>query len=309
MKSKIVHDTSIFVAMSDALASFFEIFTGDKSFDMGKLKHADIYIGNEHYKARGKMLNSSRVNECFRLSLEDDSENEKHLVLRRLVPAFVSRHPNCKGLLKRDYELFHEFEMEKCPHIIKLIDYIEEEDALISELVPGLSLDLFVKQNPEYYFKRRTTIKMLKQLITTIGFLHDRGMSHLDISPACILVKSSPEHDIMLLNTGLAAAIHDEIPLGPLQGADLPPEMQQGGPYDKRTDIWEIGKIIKMIIQVRKQDPTRASNHLKLIAIKCMKKNPADRYHDVYEILHDIEVWEHLYDNFGAAGKHGQKDE
>ena len=72
MKSKIVHDTSIFTAMSDALASFFEIFTGDKSFSMGKLKQADIYIGEEHYKARGKMLNSSHVNECFRLSLEDD---------------------------------------------------------------------------------------------------------------------------------------------------------------------------------------------------------------------------------------------
>ena len=298
MKSKIVHDQSIFTAMSDALASFFELFTGDKNFNMGKLKQADIYIGNEHYKARGKMLNSSHVNECFRLSLEDDSENEKQLVLRRMVPEFLAHHPNCRGLLKREFELFKELNMDMCPYLVKLIDYIEEEDSLISELIPGLPLDLFVKQEPEYYFKRRTTLKMLKQLLTAVGFLHSKGMCHLDITPACILVKADPDHDIVLLNNGLAAATYDKLPLGRCYSPDIPLELEHGQPFDNRTDIWEIGKIIKMIIQVRKTDPTRASNHLKLIAMKCMKKNPLDRYHDVKEILRDLEAWEHLYDNF-----------
>ncbi|MBQ6964072.1 MAG: protein kinase [Bacteroidaceae bacterium] len=298
MKSKIVHDQSIFTAMSDALASFFELFTGDKNFNMGKLKQADIYIGNEHYKARGKMLNSSHVNECFRLSLEDDSENEKQLVLRRMVPEFLAHHPNCRGLLKREFELFKELNMDMCPYLVKLIDYIEEEDSLISELIPGLPLDLFVKQEPEYYFKRRTTLKMLKQLLTAVGFLHSKGMCHLDITPACILVKADPDHDIVLLNNGLAAATYDKLPLGRCYSPDIPLELEHGQPFDNRTDIWEIGKIIKMIIQVRKKDPTRASNHLKLIAMKCMKKNPLDRYHDVKEILRDLEAWEHLYDNF-----------
>jgi len=298
MKSKIVHDQSIFTAMSDALASFFELFTGDKNFNMGKLKQADIYIGNEHYKARGKMLNSSHVNECFRLSLEDDSENEKQLVLRRMVPEFLAHHPNCRGLLKREFELFKELNMDMCPYLVKLIDYIEEEDSLISELIPGLPLDLFVKQEPEYYFKRRTTLKMLKQLLTAVGFLHSKGMCHLDITPACILVKADPDHDIVLLNNGLAAATYDKLPLGRCYSPDIPLELEHGQPFDNRTDIWEIGKIIKMIIQVRKKDPTRASNHLKLIAMKCMKKNPLDRYQDVKEILRDLEAWEHLYDNF-----------
>ena len=103
MKSKIVRKEGTFAAVSDALASFFSIFTGDVY--MGDLKHADIYIGNEHYKARGKMLNASRVNECFRLSLEDDSENEKSLVLRRMVKTFVDKHPGCEDLLKREWEL------------------------------------------------------------------------------------------------------------------------------------------------------------------------------------------------------------
>lgn len=299
MKSKIIHHQGAFTAVTDALASFFQLFTGDSGdLYMGKLKHADIYIGAEHYKARGKMLNSSLVNESFRLSLEDDSEKEKSLVLRRMVREFLIQHPNCKGMLKREFELFQQLNMDECPYLVKLVDYIEEDGSLISELIPGLPLDLFVKQNPEYYFKRCTTLKMLKQLITAVGFLHSKGMCHLDISPACILVKGDMEHDIVLLNNGLAAATYDKLPIGRCSDTGLPPELLEGRPYGYATDIWEIGKIIRMIIEVRKKDPTRASNHLKLIAAKCMKKKMDERYHNVMEIKKDLEHWEHLYDRF-----------
>ena len=303
MKSKIVRNVGAFTALGDALASFFQLFVGDSTLYMGDLKHADIYIGNEHYKARGKMLNASRVNECFRLSLEDDSENEKSLVLRRMVPDFLIQHPHLRGLLKREFQLFQELNMAECPYLVKLVDYIEEEDALISELIPGVSLDLFVRQDPEYYFKRRTTIKMLKQLLTAVGFLHSKGMWHLDISPACILVKSGVVHDIVLLNNGLGALTHDHVSLGVCPDPELPPELQEGKPYDHRTDIWEIGKIIKMLIEVRRKDPTRASNHLKLIASKCMKPRMEDRYQHVDEILKDLLAWEHLYDHFGQSAR------
>lgn len=298
MKSKIIRNQNAFSAVSDALASFFQIFTSDNAFSAGDLKHADIYIGNEHYKARGKMLNASRVNECFRLSLEDDSENEKSLVLRRLVKDFVIEHPNCKSLLKREWELFQQLKMDECPYLVQLIDYIEEEGALISELIPGLSLDLFVKQEPEYYFKRRTTLKMLKQLLAAVGFLHSKGMCHLDITPSTILIKGDYTHDLVLLNNGLGAATYDHLPLGICTDTTLPPELKKGAAYDFRTDIWEIGKIIKMIIEVRKKDPTRASNHLKAIAAKCTKSRMEDRYNNVKEILKDLETWEHLYDRF-----------
>ena len=244
------------------------------------------------------MLNASRVNECFRLSLEDDSENEKSLVLRRMVKDFVMQHPNCDKLLKREWELFQQLKMHECPYLVKLIDYIEEEESLISELIPGLPLDLFVKQDPEYFFKRKTTLKMLKQLVKAIGFLHDKGMCHLDITPACILVKADYDHDIVLLNNGLAAATYDHLPLGTCVDTNMPPELKKRTGYDPRTDIWQIGKIIRMIIEVRKKDPTRASNHLKLIAAKCMKPKMEDRYNNVNEILQDLETWEHLYDRF-----------
>ncbi len=297
-KSKIIRNETAFSAVSDALASFFQIFTGGSAFSVGDLKHADICIGNEHYKARGIMLHGSRVNECFRLSLEDESENEKSLVLRRMVKDFVTQHPNCDKLLKREWELFQQLKMYECPYLVKLIDYIDEEGALISELIPGLPLHLFVKQEPEYYFKRKTTLRMLKQLVKSIGFLHSKGMCHLDITPACILVKADAEHNIVLLNNGLAAATYDHLPLGRCINIDMPPELKNGTGYDPRTDIWQIGKIIRMIIEVRKKDPTRASNHLKLIAAKCMKSKMEDRYNNVNEILQDLETWEHLYDRF-----------
>ena len=123
-------------------------------------------------------------------------------------------------------------------------------------------------------------------------------MCHLDITPACIFIKGDGSYDVVLLNNGLAAATYDKIPLGPPTNPNMPPELLENGDYDQRTDIWQIGKIIRMVIDVRKKDPTRASNHLKLIASKCMKRKREDRYKNVQEILTDLETWEHLYDNF-----------
>lgn len=301
VKSKILHNKKgAFTAMSDTLASFFQLFTGDHSFYMGKLKHADIFIGEDHYKARGKMLDLNNIYECFRLSLEDDLENEKSLVLRRMTKRFLDKHPQFAGLQRREYELFKELKMDENPNLVKLIDYIEEEDSLISEFIPGMPLDLFVKREPEYYFKRKTTLKMLKQLVSAVGFLHEQGMCHLDISPSCIFVKENADHDIVLLNNGLAIATYDKIPLGKLEGQDLPPELQEGQPYDCRTDIWQLGQIIKLMIDVRRHDPNRSSNHLKLIAMRCMQQKKEERYQNVQDILSDLETWERLYDSTGT---------
>ncbi len=297
-KAKIIHDDSWMSSLSNVLSGFLYDFTSDGNYNLGKLKHSDVVVDGKHYKVMSKLLVSGRMFECFRLTLEDDSENDTELVLRRMTELFKRQHPECSGLLAHEYELYKEMNLSHNDGLIDIVDYIPEEEVVLSKLVPGLSLDRFVEQNPEYYFKRRTTIKMLKQLIKTVDFLHKKGLCHFNISPENILVKMTEEHDIMLLNIGLAAAYNKGVRFAPFLTNGLPPEMTNAEPLDKQTDIFEIGQIIKYIINVRKKDPTRASNHLKMIAMKCTKRKREERYSNVREILKDIEVWEHKYDNF-----------
>jgi serine/threonine protein kinase len=297
-QAKIIHNESFLTKVSDALGSFLKVFTGDDNFVLGKLKQADIIVDGKHYQALGKMLVSGKISECYRLTLEDDAENDTELVLRRLVDNFTRQHPNCADMLKREFEIHKELKLAECKSLIDIYDYIPEEKSVISKLIPGISLRQFVEQQPEYLFKRRTTIKFLKELIKTINFLHKKGLCHFDITPDNILLKLTPDHDMVLLNIGLAAAYYDKVDIGPFVDTTLPPEMQKGRFCDQKTDIYEIGQIIKFIINVRKKDPTRASNHLKMIAMKCTRKDHEERYDNVMEIYRDIEVWEHKYDNF-----------
>lgn len=297
-KSQIVHDDSLATKFATAFGSFLKVFTGDSNFQLGKLKQADVIFEGKHYQVLGKLLASGRISECYRLTLEDDAENDTELVLRRLTTDFVKKHPNCANMLEREFELHKELNLASNPHIVDIYDYIPEEKSVISKLIPGVSLEIFVHQYPDYFFKRRTTIKFCKELIKTISFLHEKGLCHFDITTDTILMKLDPSHDMVLLNIGLAAAYHDKLPLGTFADNKLPPEMQKGKTFDKQTDIYEIGKIIRYIINVRKKDPSRASNHLKMISMKCMKPNHQDRYKDVMEIYRDIEAWEHKYDNF-----------
>ncbi|MCR5312486.1 MAG: hypothetical protein K6E54_02350 [Bacteroidaceae bacterium] len=297
-KANNVQNENVMQSITNALGSFLKVFTGDNNFLLGKLKQDEISVNDKHYQVLGKMLVSGRIYECFRLTLEDDAENDTELVLRRVTKNFDKIHPECINMLEREFELHKVMNLGQCPGLVDIYDYIPEEKVVISKLIPGMSLNGFVEQFPEYFFKRRTTIKFLKELIKTVGFLHNKGLCSFNINPENILIKMNADHDMVLLNIGLAAAHHDNVKFKPFLSTNFPPEMQKGMPLDEQTDIYEIGQIIKFIINVRKKDPTRASNHLKMIAMKCTKRHHEERYKNVKEILKDIEVWEHKYDNF-----------
>lgn len=297
MTSKIIHERNTFSAMSEALSSLFGRFTGATSYEQ-KIKHAEIYINGQHYKAQGKMLDVGNVHSCFLLTLVDDRDTENALVLRCLSERFLKYHPQCENLLKREYELYHQLALHESPYQVSLVDSIESEKAVISKLIPGLPLNLFVNKNLLYLYEKPNTARLLRQLIEAVKFLHDKGMYHLDLDSNCLLIKDNLTHDLVLLNNGLAAAIYDGIPIGKCHFQKLPPELHNNcsdnSDIDCRTDIWEIGKLIEYIAQVRSLNAKHNNSRLTQIAAHCTMERKEDRYQSLDEILHDLAAWEQM---------------
>lgn len=304
-KTKITKDESFLTSLSGIINSISDMFSGNNSYTLGQLKHADIEFEGKHYCAKSKMLGGGQTSECYELILSDDkNKNKERLVLKKLTNNFVSSHPQFANILEQEYKMFKELNLEECRHLTKIEDYIESEKCSIYKFTPGWTLDEFVVVKQPYFFKRSTTIKFCNQLLDTLDFLHRKGLCHLDICPGNILIKADGTYDMQLLNLGIAPAYYNKIPIGSVDGDFCPPELKKGAAVaTPKSDIWQFGTVLKLIIETRRHDPTRASNNLKRIAIKCTQEDPAKRYDNVLEIKKDIAEWQHLYDNFGIAPK------
>lgn len=70
---------------------------------------------------------------------------------------------------------YKEFEIGKtfdCPSLVKYIRM--EDDSIIEEYVDGKTLDIFIKENHDYFLNEANLKSMLFQLLEGLRYLHER---------------------------------------------------------------------------------------------------------------------------------------
>jgi serine/threonine protein kinase len=149
----------------------------------------------------------------------------------RLVDADVKRRLVCEGRLLLG--LTH-------PHIVRAYELVTgARPALILETLTGATLGYLIWNGP-----RRLRIAELavlgQQLCSAVGYLHRRGILHLDLKPSNIVAQG-----------GLARVIDLSLARRPGRGPRgigtaqyLAPEQARGGYLDEATDVWGIGAVL-----------------------------------------------------------------
>jgi len=196
-------------------------------------------------------------------------------------------------------------------NITLVFDFGVENDIpyIVQEFLSGYDLDPL--GHAGVVKDTRTAVSILLQVCEGLDFAHNRGIIHRDIKPSNIRVLE--DGTVKIMDFGIAKSLEGGskltqtgIALG--TAGYLAPEQIQGGSVDPRTDIFSFGVVAyelvtgrrpfegaslsNVLYQILNDDPTEptdisedVSEDLQRIVLKCMAKDPSDRYQTVREIL------------------------
>ena len=246
-----------------------------------------------------------------------DEKLERNLAIKVLAPGTLDdeaareRFRNEARVLSR---LNH-------PFIQTIHDFDTENgtDFLVSELVPGQSLDvrLLAGAVPE-----KDVVRIGVQLAQGLAAAHAAGVLHRDLKPANLRV--TPDGNLKILDFGLATLSRDavlklgktvsmgDVPTG--VAGTLPymsPEQLLGSEIDERSDLYSAGvtlfdlitgqlpfmdplvpKLTNAILHEQPPSPNRrgakVSAELERIVLKCLEKDPELRYQSAKELAADL---------------------
>ena len=205
------------------------------------------------------------------------------------------------------------------PNIATVFDFDTQEgvDFLAMELVPGEALNQRFKIGA---LKEKEVLSLGMQLSEGLVAAHAQGIVHCDLKPGNVLI--TPEGRLKILDFGLAQLLGPSVDPDitrslsetPAVAGTLPymsPEQLQGEPADARTDIYAAGVVlyemttgrrpfdetlatalVNDIIHKPPQPPGRlnpkVSPKLQEIILKCMEKEPQNRYQSAKELTVDL---------------------
>jgi len=179
--------------------------------------------------------------------------------------------------------------------------------------VEGQDLQHIIRDNPKMPLER--ILKFAQQIADALAAAHAEGVVHRDLKPQNLLVDKNDQ--IFVCDFGLAKSFEEGAIGMTRTGAFLgtprymSPEQVEGKPADGRADLYALGlilyelvigdvpftgestlKVMYQRIQEKPKSPKLLRpdlpNWLVKIIMRCLERNPDDRYQNAFEILADL---------------------
>ena len=192
---------------------------------------------------------------------------------------------------------------------------------LSMEHAEGGTLEQWLAANRDDVERRHTEgFEYFKQLCCGVGSIHDCGIVHLDLKPENFLLDN---RDLKIVDFGLALAAQVRgMPSGPATAwfpacpgtapYMSPQQFVAGHPsdLDRRADLYALGIVLFEIWDPEGRPPFGGSHervrelhlrapvpalpgadpHVGRVVARCLQKDAADRYADVWDLLDDLEA-------------------
>ncbi len=204
------------------------------------------------------------------------------------------------------------------PHIARLYDAGLADDGqpfLALEYVEGLPITRYCL---ERRLDARARVVLLLQVMDAVQYAHAHLVIHRDLKPSNVLVTAAGH--AMLLDFGIAKLLQEEqeqaheTELTRLGGRALTlhyaaPEQLAGAPVSIVTDVYALGVLLYELLAGRRPfegerrgvetavlteeaaRPQSVADDLATIALKALKKSPAERYQTVNSFADDLNRW------------------
>uniref|UniRef100_A0A1A7Z181 Serine/threonine-protein kinase 17A n=1 Tax=Iconisemion striatum TaxID=60296 RepID=A0A1A7Z181_9TELE len=139
------------------------------------------------------------------------------------------------------------------PYVVGLHEVYETNSEIILILECAAGGEIFnqcVADNDEA-FTEKDVIRLAKQILTGVAFLHRNNVVHLDLKPQNILLTSaSPLGDIRIVDFGLSRRMDSITEVREILGTPeyVAPEILNYEPISTATDMWSIGVLIYVML-------------------------------------------------------------
>ncbi|MCR4565097.1 MAG: serine/threonine protein kinase, partial [Bacteroidales bacterium] len=207
---------------------------------------------------------------------------------------------SAKGLdlLKREYELSIGLSHPGLAYVFTYEEFSPVGPCLVQEFVDGETLAQWLSHKPGTKERRR----VFSELLSVVGYLHQKGIIHNDLKPDNILITRS-SGTVKLIDLGFSDNdSHTRKALGGTPGY-ASPELLAGGArdggadkagaagtacevgaactVDARSDIYSLGVILRDLF------PHRYG----CIVRRCLNRNPARRYPSAEALGRALDAW------------------
>jgi len=221
----------------------------------------------------------------------------------KLLPEFLANDSRGVEILKTEarasIKLSH-------PNIIKLYNFEDRPEAkfLIMEFIDGKNLQQIQNESPDHKLPEEQVIRYAIEASKGLDCAHAEGVIHRDIKPANIMVDSKGR--VKITDFGIARVIKESQTrhTGAATSGTLlymSPEQIRGKKCDARSDIYSLGitlyEMLTGAVPFRSGDITHqhlsetppalegVSEKLGAVVMKCLEKNPEDRFQTVGEVI------------------------
>ncbi len=305
--------------------------------DISLFGNVDSFVGitlNENYQIT-ELLGESNNNLTYLAKNLNNKNIPDLIIVKKANPNFIKRIQTIKKMAS----LLSPLVNLKHPNILESYEYIFDKNdnfyQILQYLRNAISLKEFKKNQTN--LKKTDLIRIINQISDGLSFLHDHNIIHGDLKPSNILCQTdqNSETNIRICDALIAKLINDQdqdanhITLSKEQFINpqySSPEIFQGKPANKSSDIYSLGCIIYELIT---GDPpfnsqnitsnyashlndlpqsfpltlTQSSNfiaRIESLTFKALDKNPSNRYLNVTDVKNDLalafvaseEVWQ-----------------
>jgi serine/threonine-protein kinase len=200
------------------------------------------------------------------------------------------------------------------PNIVSVYDWGEEEGTyfIVMEYVEGRSLSQILRDEGPLLPDRAADVTI--DVASALAFAHRNGVIHRDVKPGNVLI--TPLGQVKVADFGIARAVSSRENLtqtGTVMGTAtyFSPEQARGETVDPRSDVYSLGVVLYELLvgappfsgdnpvsvaykhvseapQPVRERNSQVPEQLEAVCMRCLAKNPANRYHSADELAADL---------------------
>ncbi len=242
-----------------------------------------------------------------------DRDLDEAVAIKTLRGEALSADPTLLDRFKQEIRLARRITH---PNILRTHDLGESGGLryLSMEFVKGLTLKQLIEAGD--ILPTPVGLRIAKQICAGLAAAHEVGVIHRDIKPQNILIESTGGLKIMDFGIARLQEERGMTAEGTVVGTPdyMSPEQARGNPLDFRSDIYSTGVVLYEVFtgtlpfegesplavvlkHIQENPPSPQTRNLRIdpkisqIILKCMRKEPKDRYqsvNDLYEALTQV---------------------